>query len=324
MTLEEALKLFTTSLKDSRRSDRTREAYVGAIQRIHKEVGGLLDNPKDVQSRLKQWLHKRQQAFNGEEISASKMRVELAALRAFYKCLLDAEQYSENPVAAFKVGGTDAWLPRPMPMPDVVRMLDTVVDRQDKAMMNLFMNGLRNVEVCRMRTDWVRFDETENTLVLRVIGKGRKVGEVPLSPDCAQALSEHLLQTFAVAERKKWVAECGDVLKACDRLLRRKLRDHRAPVFTWKGKPITRRVVNRIFSAYRTNAGLSDQWGPHSLRHTTATQLLEAGTDLRVVQEIMRHSSIAMTQRYTEVRTGPKAEAMRKLVLAGGTNGDRD
>ncbi len=103
------------------------------------------------------------------------------------------------------------------------------------------------------------------------------------------------------------------VLLATDRLLRRKLKDVARPVFFHRNRRMTRREANRAFAAYRDRAGLSSSYGPHSLRHTCGTELLEQGVNLRVVQEILGHAHVTTTELYTQVRRGPKAKAMRLL-----------
>jgi integrase/recombinase XerD len=86
------------------------------------------------------------------------------------------------------------------------------------------------------------------------------------------------------------------------------------PVFLREnGRRLTRQWSNRRFRKCRERAGLDAKYGPHSLRHTYATELLETGSDIRVVQECLRHTSIRTTERYTLVRKGPKALAVRRL-----------
>ena len=76
---------------------------------------------------------------------------------------------------------------------------------------------------------------------------------------------------------------------------------------------MSRRQANRLFAQYRDRANLSSSYGPHSLRHTCGTELLEQGVNLRVVQEILGHAHVTTTELYTQVRRGPKARAMRLL-----------
>jgi len=318
MTIEQALSLFRAALIGRQSSDRTVENHTGVIRRLDKQFG-LLDDPVVVRPKLEQYRAALQRDYDSERISASKIRCELVALRAFYAVLVEEGCYPENLATKIRSIGADPWLPRPMPMPEIERLFKVVSDPQDLAIMSLFLSGLRNVEVCRMTTDWVRYDEAEQTLVVRVLGKGRKLGDVPLHPTAAVNLGRHLLNQFAPDEQVAWLTELSQsTLLATERLVRRKLKRQRLPVFTTRGRPVHRRWVDRMFAAYRSLAGLGDEYGPHSLRHTCATELLEAGEDIRVVQEILRHSSISITQMYTQVRTGPKARAMRRLTVPVG------
>src|SRR5207249_4430402 len=125
-----------------------------------------------------------QRRYDAEEISADKIRLEMAALRAFYDVLLATGAYPSNPARAVRSIARDPRLPRPMPMADVNQLFAAIaVDHwQDRAMVGLFLNALRNVEVCRLTTDAVRYDAEQTTLVLRVVGKGNKLRDVPLNP----------------------------------------------------------------------------------------------------------------------------------------------
>ena len=103
------------------------------------------------------------------------------------------------------------------------------------------------------------------------------------------------------------------IMEGTELVLTRVVADDPQPLFAYNDKPITRRQSNRIFAKYRDQAGLSKDAGPHSLRHTCATNLLNADVDLRTVQEIMGHSSLRQTQRYTAVLTSKKQKAMNRL-----------
>jgi site-specific recombinase XerD len=191
-------------------------------------------------------------------------------------------------------------------------------------MVELFYNGVRNSEVCGMRTDNVSYADKEQTAVLRFVGKGNREGEVVLNKRSGRFLALHMLEQFAAADWREWLNDFQvdadqAVFKALDRLLDKRLRGVEAPLFLIDGRQFGRRDANKMFEGYRIAAELPAKYGPHSLRHTCATELLERGADLRVVQEVLRDRSIRSTVLYTQVRRGPKAVAIETLpVLTGG------
>ena len=228
--------------------------------------------------------------------------MDVAAIRKFYKYCMDIGVISTNPVEGLKSLPRDDKLPRPADLTDVAKLFEASETAQDVAMLYMFLNGLRNVEVCRMTLSWISYVPAEETLSLRVIGKGRQVGDVLLSPAAAVALCQFICIKFAP--------------------------NSPSPVNSliwfdgWRGKEehaeelvfgVTRQKVNARVNYLKKKAGIKTKIGPHSLRHTCATEMLERGVDLRVVQEILRHKHITQTVMYTKVRRGPKAAASRTL-----------
>ena len=117
--------------------------------------------------------------------------------------------------------------------------------------------------------------------ILRVVGKGSKERIVPVGEIALQALRD-----YSVEQRKKWqVAGRGET-----------------PVFlNNRGGRITTRSVARIVEKHLRQAGLQIKMGPHGLRHSFATHLLNSGADLRSIQELLGHASLSTTQRYTHL-----------------------
>lgn len=327
-TLERALEAFSTHLRERRRSARTIENRVGEVRRLNRELGGLLAPPDRMRHLLVRWRNGLQREYDAERISGSKIRGDEAALRGFYGVCVERGLYPSNPAADLRSVGKDRGLPRPMPVADLERLLAQVNPfargnpdahtLRDRAMIELYLNGLRRLEVCRLDTNDVQYDAEQGTLVLRVHGKGDKERELPLNPNSAAWVALHLLVTRAREEWRVWLAELGGgevwaELLGADRLLRRKLKDMSLPVFMDGEQLISERKSNAMFAAHRDAAGLSKSYGPHVLRHSCATELLERGADLRVVQEILGHEDISTTQIYTAVQKGPKAVAMQTL-----------
>jgi integrase/recombinase XerC len=147
---------------------------------------------------------------------------------------------------------------------------------RDRAIVEtLYASGIRVSELCGLNITDIDFDR--NTL--RVIGKGNKERVVPIGLPAARALTEWLKARPALANEKSGAA-----------------------VFLGsRGKRIDQRTVREIVYVALEALGGKVKMGPHGLRHSAATHLLEGGADLRTVQEILGHSSLATTQIYTHV-----------------------
>jgi site-specific recombinase XerC len=340
ISFETALERFRRQLIERDSAARTIENHLLTVQRLNRML--RLWEP-DAEARLKTWHQKLQRQYERDQISGAKVRNDIGVLLAFYDLLVQHHDLDTNPLRAHHWVGRrspmpkrEVWRPRPMPMLDVMKLLAAVgpahvfdePDRlRDRAMLELFLNGLRRNEVASLDLDWLTVDTTQETVVVRVRGKGGRVGDVPLHPQSAGLVALHVLLQEAPKDAREWVREALDQLHLTDpqapweraalvalaRLFEKRGRPKNTSVFRWRGRRIGVRVLNRLFAQYRDQAGLSTSYGPHSLRHTFGSELVEAGEDIRVIQELLRHSDIATTQIYTEVRVGPKARATRRL-----------
>ena len=319
MQFEKALTLFADHLRDERTSVRTIEAYVGSVRRILS--GCAAWNSPKAEEFLLEWRRGMQRQYAAREISDSGIRVAVAALRRFYSWCVMIGLLPTSPAENLASVAAENRLPRPMPVEDVRKLLDAIPAdaTRDRAAIELFLNGLRNVEVCRMNFGWLSVVPSETTICARVVGKGDVVGDVMLSPSCANALGIYVTMRLAGLGWRDYIASADTLLEGVDRCLRQYPGARDKPVFEFNGHRPTRQNLNDMFREYRNKAGLSNSYGPHSLRHTCGTELIEQGVDVRVVQEILRHSNIAQTVRYTQIRRGPKAAAMRRLPNFGGT-----
>jgi len=138
----------------------------------------------------------------------------------------------------------------------------------------LYASGIRVSELCGLDASGI--DTNRNTL--QVIGKGDKERTVPLGIPAMKAL-----QNYIVTARPQLVNE----------------KSGNAIFLGSRGKRIDQRTVREV--VYNAMSAVGSTMGPHGLRHTAATHLLEGGADLRTVQEILGHSSLATTQIYTHV-----------------------
>jgi site-specific recombinase XerD len=316
-----ALKAWEAYALERGMASRTRESYRQVLVRLATDGFPLTDPPEQVAVALHAYRGKLQSRLNAGEISRSYIRLHVAALRSFYRTLLDAELYPSDPTTGISSVASEETVPRPLTSQVVDRLFEAVANTKDTdnalrdwCMVWLYYHSLRNSEVAALKTSQISYSAREGSIVLTFKAKGGKDRTVVLVPEAGEALAELLLRRFAPADWAPAVeADDPDYLfKTLDLLLGRVLRDRSEPVFLHNGKPMTRRESNRLFQRYAEEAGV--QAGPHSLRHTCATNLLEADVDLLVVSDILGHASIRQTQGYTKVLIGKKRRAMNRLV----------
>jgi len=156
---------------------------------------------------------------------------------------------------------------------------DTPVSLRDVAMVEvLYASGARVAELCGLDLSDIDYERQ----TIRVLGKGNKERTIPLGNPAMRAL-------------KAWLKDGRGVLQNS--------RSENAVFLGARGKRIDQRTVRTIvYIALQAVEGI-ERMGPHALRHSAATHLLEGGADLRTVQEILGHASLATTQIYTHVST---------------------
>jgi len=172
----------------------------------------------------------------------------------------------------------------------------TDIGRRDRAILEvLYSSGLRVAEICSLDVGDIDFKFRE----LRVVGKGDKERIALLGKPAVMALTEYVQRTREELANRQ---------------------PQTALFLNRYGGRLSTRSVERLVKRYALQAGLDPNFHTHTLRHSFATHLLDGGADLRVVQDLMGHSSPATTQIYTYVST----EQARKVYLqshprAGGT-----
>lgn len=218
-----------------------------------------------------------------QNINKSSVGRELSAIKNFFKWL-DVNDIAHNP--AISVIGTprkNKVLPKALDADDAFNLLSEAADvaqnawqgLRDRAILTLLYGcGLRISEALALNVG----DITDRSDFLRVKGKGNKERIVPLLPIVWQCISAYL----AESPYKLSVGE---------------------PLFLGaRGERLSPRIIQRQVQKLRYRLGLADNLTPHALRHTFATQLLSEGVDLRSLQELLGHSSLITTQRYTDVK----------------------
>jgi integrase/recombinase XerC len=216
----------------------------------------------------------------------------LAALRTFAKYLVREERLAEDPTQLVGMPKKEQSLPAHLAAPDMDRLLaapdaGTLAGRRDRAILELFYaSGLRLSELVDLDLE----DVNVSGRVVRVHGKGGKERLVPFNKTAAEAMrsmtKDNASSKFEVRSSK----------------LEGKHARRRNPMFlNLRGGRLTTRSVDRIVRRYVREAAIATGISPHALRHTFATHLLQAGADLRAIQELLGHSQLSTTQRYTHL-----------------------
>jgi integrase/recombinase XerC len=216
----------------------------------------------------------------------SSIHRKVAALRTFFKYLNREGIVENNPAKLVASPRVDRTLPNHLTIEQMIRFietpdLDTVLGKRDRAMLELlYASGLRVSELVGLNMLDVDFINQ----TVRVKGKGRKERIVPFGDHAKKALQDYL------SVRGELLIE-ADPEKA----------DPLAVFMNYQGTRITTRSVGRMVDKYVKLCADIHHISPHSLRHSFATHLLDAGADLRVIQEMLGHVRLSTTQQYTHV-----------------------
>lgn len=207
-----------------------------------------------------------------------------SALRAMFRWARGRDLIPSDPSTGLRTPKLERTLPRVIRARDAARLCelpprDDPVGVRDRAILELLYGaGLRVGEICAL----VLREVDLSGAALRVTGKGRKQRRVPIGEPAADALREYLTSARPqLAERSSRSDEGFAFLNS-------------------RGRPIGPRTVRASVERYARGEGISPA-NPHALRHSFATHLLDGGADLRVVQELLGHESLATTQIYTHV-----------------------
>jgi len=207
----------------------------------------------------------------------------LSAAKGFFRFLLRRGVIGSDPTAGILTPKKEQQLPVHLTVDDMLRLLaapaaDTAAGLRDRALLEtIYSCGLRVSEVVGL--DWADLDLRVGMVHVR--GKGGKERVVPIGAAA----------TAALAAYKARVSD----------LCPRRLVDARAVFVNRRGGRLTTRSVARFVDQYLLASGIMTKASPHALRHSFATHLLNAGADLRAIQELLGHASLSTTQKYTHV-----------------------
>jgi len=252
----------------------TLKAYAGDLKEffsfMDKKLGDI-DN-LDIRGFLASLHYKK--------LKKTSIARKLATLRAFFKFLYREGYVKKNPAKLVASPKVQKSLPKFLTVDEAFALMnapkgDSFQATRDRAVLELlYSSGLRVSEMTTL--DIIDFDIKES--LLRVKGKGKKERIIPVGTKAIEAMKDYL----------------------AERILLKKRTSH-ALFLNNRGARLTQRSVSRIVNKYAGMIALKYGISPHVLRHTFATHLLHGGADLRSIQELLGHSSLSTTQKYTHV-----------------------
>lgn len=217
-----------------------------------------------------------------KELSKSSIERKISTLKSFFKFLYRRGIIEDNPARMLKFPKKEKYLPNVFNVDDIFTLLDlpdksTPMGMRDALILELlYGTGVRVSELVGLDRSMV---DLQGMRIL-VLGKGKKERIVPLAPELISLIKDYYKVMYDIVSE-------GRVVES-DALIINRL-----------GSRMTDRTIRRIVETYLKKAGLPLDYSPHSFRHTFATHLLEGGADLRSIQELLGHESLATTQKYT-------------------------
>jgi integrase/recombinase XerD len=215
-------------------------------------------------------------------LSARSVARNISAIRSFFRFLVSEGHIQENPARLLETPRLSRKLPDILSAVEVDTLLSrpdpsTPRGKRDRAMLELlYATGLRVSELIGLKVLNIKLESG----YLRTVGKGAKERQVPIGQKAVEAVRDYLLDGRS-----------------------QMLRGTNLPhlFLNFRGRPLTRQGFWKIIKQYGKTAGIKKEITPHTIRHSFASHLLEAGADLRAVQVMLGHEDISTTQIYTHV-----------------------
>ena len=296
-SFEKLLATFQRHLEVERNlSVHTIRAYIGDLTSLleHLETLGITSIADLQLAHLRSWLA-NQQVKGASRTTISRRAV---SVRLFTKWALKNKYISTDVGTSLATPKGHRTLPEVLGIDDAKLAMDSMATRaaedetpmslRDVAMVEiLYASGARVAELCGLNLADIDY----NRQTIQVLGKGNKERVIPLGNPAMRAL-------------KKWLDD--------GRAQMMNEKSEKAVFLGARGKRIDQRAVRSVvYEALSAIEGI-ERMGPHALRHSAATHLLEGGADLRTVQEILGHASLATTQIYTHVSTERLQKAFKQ------------
>ena len=229
-------------------------------------------------------------------LSNTTVKQRLSILNSFYNYLYINEEIA-NPFKKIKSPKKSKTLPDILSYEEIVKLMDSICLEDDKGLRNkallelMYSSGMRVSEVSSLKINDINFKRQS----ILVNGKGSKDRIVYFNNTTLKALQDFMSK------------------------VRGTLKDHDSPYLfislsnNGKGEPLTERAIYEILKNQCIIAGIYKDIHPHVLRHSFASHMLEAGADLKTIQELLGHSSLKTTQIYTHVANEDKRRSIHKI-----------
>ena len=303
ITLSRAIARFESYLTDERRfspatvlayrTDLSRFAAFWETEFAHEESGSTRLDAIDSLA-----VRSHMASLHRARLSNRSIARHLSTLRSFFRWACREGHLEKNPAKGLPLPRTPRTLPRAMTLADTEALLEGAEEgflpERERALFELlYATGLRVSEAAGLDIEDVDF----RSRLARVTGKGGRQRIVPFGEEAEEALARYL-PVRAALRRKEEAEDAGE---------------QGEPLFVnARGGRLTTRSMARLLKRRLRAAGLPAQISPHALRHTFATHLLQAGADLRSIQELLGHASLSTTQKYTHLDAARLREVYRR------------
>ena len=292
ITLSRAIGLFQSYLADERRfSPRTVRAYRADLNRFTAFWESEFANQDASRTPLSRVdslaVRSHLASLHRAGLTNRSLARHLSTLRSFFRWACREGHLEKSPAKGLPPPRVPHTLPRAMTLSDTETLLESQDDgslpERERALFELlYATGLRVSEAAGLDVE----DLDLSSRVLRVVGKGNKERIVPFGEPAEGAIRDYLPVRAAVRGKSRGAREEGAG----------------EPLFVnTRGGRLTTRSMSRLLKRRLRAAGLPTEISPHALRHTFATHLLQAGADLRAIQELLGHASLSTTQKYTHL-----------------------
>ncbi len=235
-----------------------------------------IEENKDIKRQLISFFIKY---LRDKNLKSSSIFRKIASIKGYFLYLTTNGKINENPTLSIDMPKLRRNLPNVLSFNEIEKMLKSKMTIMEKAIFEiLYSSGLRVSELTNLKTTDIDYYSS----ILKCIGKGSKERIVPINKKAIVCIKKYLKEREFIVKKNKLTTKCLFLLPF--------------------GKPITRQYVYEFIHSIGKNI-VDKNISPHTIRHSFATHLLENGADLRVVQELLGHSSISTTQLYTHIST---------------------